>query len=84
MKTIGYYRAEGFGEFTLPTSGAIAEHGWQPVVTRADAEQTSADLLAALEMLVAAQNKEIELGVRMTRAQWNQARAAIAKAKGEA
>lgn len=30
---IGYWRDDGaFGEFILPTSGAIPEHGWKPVV----------------------------------------------------
>ena len=29
---VGYWRNEGWGEFTIPTSGAIPEHGWMPVV----------------------------------------------------
>ena len=38
MRLIGYWRDDGWmGEFTCPTSGAMPEHGWQPVVLMSDA-----------------------------------------------
>lgn len=43
-----------FGEFTIPTSGAIPEHGWRPVYLRAQAEQPAEPVaLSTADVIIA-------------------------------
>lgn len=55
---IGYWRDDGaFGEFTIPTSGAIPEHGWRPVYL---APPSQAERVALLEGLLRKASERIE------------------------
>lgn len=66
MKVIGYYKDEGMGEFTLPTSGAIPEHGWEPVVLASDVQEEIEKMREMLKRALAWTPRDTQLAMAIS------------------